>query len=208
MATGDKYPVVMQSQLGQAGGPAQIGSEGTLTPNTAVVTDANGDLQSSTVTATELGYLSGDPGTVANNLASFSLGPTVRVNSGDDLNNYLTAGSFMVVNASVASSLLNSPMTSSGFIFYVFETYGVGSLTLHRLQIAIRYNGDIFRRYRNPSGEFSEWEELQLNGTSLSDLGITASATELNYTSGATSNLQDQINALKSQISSLQSSGG
>lgn len=68
MATGDKYPVVMQSQLGQAGGPAQVGSEGVLTPNTAVVTDENGDLQSSNVTATELGYLNGTTSNVQEQL--------------------------------------------------------------------------------------------------------------------------------------------
>lgn len=48
------------------------------------------------------------------------------------------------------------------------------------------------------SSDISDWNAKV---DSLSDLGITATATELNYTDGVTSNIQDQLDAMASAVS-------
>ena len=156
-----------------------------------------------TATADEINLLDGTPSEVTNNLAALSLAPTILIPENSDLDDYLTPGSFRVENRSAAASITNSPITNAGYDLHVFQTYGLGTEALYRTQIAMTYSGIFFIRYRDSSGVFHEWNQMKLFGTTLADLGITATATELNYLDGATSNIQDQLNAITGQIGDI-----
>ena len=146
-----------------------------------------------TATADELNVLDGDPNTVSNNLTALSLAPTVKIPNDGDLDDYLTPGSYLVKDSAAAASILHSPITTLGYDLHVLQTYGLGSTQIYRTQIAVTYTGRIFSRCRHSTGVFSEWKEWKLDGTTLSDLGITATAAELNYVDGVTSSIQDQL---------------
>ena len=146
-----------------------------------------------TATAAELNVLDGGPNTATNNLATLSLAPTIRVPDGGDLDDYLTPGSYLIRDSASASSIQNSPIKASGYDLHVLQTYGLGSTQTYRTQIAVTYMGRIFSRYRGKDGVFRPWKEWKLDETTLGDLGITATSTELNYVDGVTSSIQGQL---------------
>ena len=150
-----------------------------------------------TATVDELNVLHGNPNTVTNNLAALSLAPTQRIPNGDDLNDYLTPGSYLVRDSVNAAAIVNTPITTSGYDLHVLQTYGLGSDQTYRTQIAVTFAGRIFSRYRGRDGVFSPWKEWKLDGTTLNDLGITATAEELNYVDGVTSPIQGQLDQLE-----------
>lgn len=156
-----------------------------------------------TATADELNVLDGGPNTVSNNLATLSLAPTIRVPDDGDLDDYLTPGSYLIRDSASASSIQNSPITESGYDLHVLQTYGLGSTQTYRTQIAVTYMGRIFSRYRNSAGAFSAWKEWKLDGTTLSGLGITATASELNKLDGVTATTQE-INYVDGVTSPIQ----
>ena len=68
------------------------------------------------------------------------------------------------------------------------------------------YSGIFFIRYRDSSGVFHEWSRMKLFGTTLVDLGITATAEELNAAAeiiGGDLNVST-LEAENAQVKSLQ----
>ena len=146
-----------------------------------------------TATKEELNRLDGTTGVVTNNLAALSLAPTVSIPSASDLDDYLTPGSYRVTSAEIAATIVNSPVNNVGFDLHVIQPYGLGTTNNQRVQIVMNSLGNFCFRTRDLNGVFAAWKEMKLFGTSLSDLGITAKARELNYVGGVTSPLQTQI---------------
>lgn len=97
-----------------------------------------------------------------------------------------------------ASTLTNSPLTSGAFYAVrTVEYYNVGHVCV-RLYETYPNNGRIWSNmYDKNMQAWRGWESSQSNEgsvSSLSDLGITATAAELNFVDGVTSNIQTQLN--------------
>lgn len=156
-----------------------------------------------TATKEELNRLDGTTGVVTNNLAALSLAPTVSIPSASDLDDYLTPGSYRVTSAEIAATIVNSPVNNVGFDLHVIQPYGLGTKNNQRTQIIMTSTGRFYLRTRDLNDIFSDWKEMKLFGTALSDLGITAKAGELNYVSGVTGSIQEQLNAITAQIGDI-----
>ena len=156
-----------------------------------------------TATKEELNRLDGTTGVVTNNLAALSLAPTVSIPSASDLDDYLTPGSYRVTSAEIAATIVNSPVNNVGFDLHVIQPYGLGTTNNQRVQIVMNSLGNFRFRTRDLNGVFAAWKEMKLFGTALSDLGITAKASELNYVSGVTGSIQEQLNAITAQIGDI-----
>lgn len=119
--------------------------------------------------------------------------------SGDDLDNLKTVGVYLATDA-VGNTLLNSPYKGGQKIIVIS---GYGGSRWHQILFTRATNAIYHRMYT--SSLWTEWANL--SKTTLSDLGITATAaelnkmdgvtattTELNCVSGVTSNIQTQLN--------------
>ena len=110
---------------------------------------------------------------------------SISLKTGADLDDIKTEGVYIAV-ASVGGTLINSP-TTSGQKIIVMKGYD-GS-RCHQLVFTQQTNA-IYHRMYNGS-DWTAWANL--SKTTLSDLGITATATELNYVDGVTDNIQTQL---------------
>lgn len=110
-----------------------------------------------------------------------------------DLNSYTTSGRYAQFLLSDAKTLINNPLASAetGILMDVIKLAG-------DVFVQILYGvltGGIYKR-RSNSGVWSDWIRMATydEATNLSNMGITATAAELNYVTGVTSNLQTQLN--------------
>ena len=104
-----------------------------------------------------------------------------------DLNTYTTIGIYTAVSA-VAKKLLNCPVTT-GLKMIIMQGYSID----RRHQILFgSATSKIYHRMWNGS-QWSDWVNLSIS--TLSELGVTATADELNYVDGVTSNIQTQLDA-------------
>lgn len=122
----------------------------------------------------------------------FSLSSASNLGNGTDLNDITTPRAYYAI-ADDAKTMLNCPVTL-GFKMVVMQGYT--DTRSHQLLFTANSNS-IFYRMRN-TNTWTEW--VNLSKTTLSDLGITATATELNYVDGVTSNVQTQINNLSTLV--------
>lgn len=92
-----------------------------------------------------------------------------QIQSGDDLDNYKTAGTYYSSGASVSASLQNCPWTTSGFKMVVMITHG-GFV----LQTLYTYGNEIFMRgYNASNGRWFNWTQLARAENVLSLTGGT-----------------------------------
>lgn len=79
------------------------------------------------------------------------------ISSGDDLDNYTTAGTYTTTSASISASLSNCPVTSYAIKLYVsYIGYGNSS---YCMQIVISGNQFIFTRSKTNSG-WTDWKRV------------------------------------------------
>ena len=133
---------------------------------------------------------SGAVHTELNKKISFSGGTSLK--SGDDLNDYTTPGIYIVGSSSIASGIVNGPLKGSGYKVTVIDGYISGRVT----QFVTTNSNSLYYRQNNGSS-WLDWAKLYTTSDipSLTDLGITATASELNYVDGVTSAIQTQLNA-------------
>lgn len=104
-----------------------------------------------------------------------------------DLNSYISSGRYYCLTAASAATLTNCPITDAGFTLVVMN-----SNNGRYQQFLFGYqNRHIYYRGSYSTTSWQDWTDL--SKTTLSDLGITATATELNYVDGVTSNIQTQL---------------
>lgn len=158
-----------------------------------------------TATTAELNYVDGVTSNIQTQLNDkLSLSGGTAIPSNADLNTYTTPGVYIAGGSSVANSLINPPFTSSGFKLIVIDGYISGRV----IQFAVGNGNNWWHRYYSGSS-WTEWAVIYdtANKPSLSDLGVTATAAELNkmdgvtattaelnYVDGVTSNIQSQLN--------------
>lgn len=147
-------------------------------------------------TAAELNYVDGVTSNIQTQLDAlatdianripYNNDKNIQLASGDDLNNFKTVGLYTAI-ASIGKNLINSPI-ESGLKMYVIAGYD-GS---RRHQFILGQNtSSIYHRMYSGSA-WTEWKDL--SQTTLEDLGVTATATELNCIDGVTGNIQMQLN--------------
>lgn len=182
-----------------------------------------------TVTSTELNYLDGVTSSVQNQLDSKAdiinaISYKKIITSSDDLNDIKENGVYLYTTSSLP---VNAPFENASVVEVI--GYPTGTTT-QKIQRVTRY-GNSGSAYRGLSSSgWSTWEyhisssdkivPITKGGTGattadavLTNLGITATAselnkldgvtattTELNYVDGVTSNIQTQINSLSSDI--------
>ena len=97
--------------------------------------------------------------------------------------------------AAYTNSVTNKPDGVNNFgllVYNIASTYVVQELTTHSGDNVRQYH----RFYNNGTGTWSSWVRRKFTDTTytLSSFGITATANELNYVDGVTSNIQTQLN--------------
>lgn len=106
-----------------------------------------------------------------------------QITSGD-LNNYHTAGCFLVPNATSAQAITNSPFTDAGYFLDIYSRNS--TLTL---QIAFTWSGLIKIRYSTNATTWTVWKNI--NTESAGDLALTASNFCLRNLSSGTAEATD-----------------
>ena len=134
---------------------------------------------------------------------------TQEIKSGDDLNDYRTPGTYVCRNGTISASVANLPFTGSGFVLYVISAYALSVSPTTVMQIAIDAGGRNIVCIRRVDDEgATEWTQVaDISDITLSNVGVTATAAELNkldgctattkelnYVDGVTSNIQTQLN--------------
>ena len=134
---------------------------------------------------------------------------TQEITAGDDLNDYITPGTYVCRNGTISASVANLPFTGSGFILYVISAYALSVSQTTVMQIAIDAGGrNIVCIRRVDSEGATQWAQIaDISDITLGSVGVTATAAELNkldgctattqelnYVDGVTSNIQAQLN--------------
>ena len=173
-----------------------------------------------------------DISTLLSNKIPFDNTNAVSLNSGDDLNNFKTPGIYISGDSSVSSTLVNAPVTGSGFKLFVIDGYINGRVSqfvttnnnnLHYRQ----FNGTtwhIWNTLATKSGLDTKQEIITGAATTITDSNLTASralvsnasgkvgvsavtSTELGYLDGVTSAIQTQFNNITSNYATKTSLG-
>lgn len=112
----------------------------------------------------------------------------IDVPAGSDLNSITTVGFHRCQMDSTAAGLTNCPVSKAFFMLV-----GMGTSYFQELTT---YTGYKYYRSRIDSS-WGAWTQVYttINKPTLSTLGVTATATELNYMDGVTSAVQTQLNA-------------
>lgn len=77
--------------------------------------------------------------------------------SGDDLNNFKTAGVYRSSGSSVSSGIVNTPLTSGGYVLYVVQ---ISSVFTFQLAVGAISPTVTFKRiYNNNNSTWSAWEK-------------------------------------------------
>ena len=145
-------------ELGFTGAVSTILSNDFATSR-ALVSNSSGKAASSSVTSTELGYLSGVTSSVQTQLddrLQLTIGTSIASNS--DLNTFKTPGKYYCGTGSIAGTLSNSPSSSTGFGLIVTDSYIKGRV----YQIALMSNNSIKFRYYNATS-WQPWNTVLTN---------------------------------------------
>jgi len=173
---------------------AAIGSKASTTDveNVQGQIDDLSDLVGDTAVATQIGNAISEVQTQVDGRIPFDNTNIVTIESGDDLNNYKTPGIYVSNDSTKSASLSNTPLTTTGFKLFVIDGYVNGRVT----QFITGNNNRIYNRIYNGT-DWSNWVVPYTadnpQPVSLGDLGVTATATELNYVDGVTSSIQTQL---------------
>ena len=97
----------------------------------------------------------------------------ISIQSGSDLNDITTVGSYKSTSSSVTSTLLNKPPINIGFLLLVSNVTS-GSVFL-QVVIGASDKSSVYLRYINPTGDdFGEWRKIQYD-----DIGIESTLAAL-----------------------------
>ena len=160
-------------ELGFTGAVSTILSNDFATSR-ALVSNSSGKAASSSVTSTELGYLSGVTSKVQTQLDDrLQLTIGTSITSGSDLNTFKTPGKYYCESGTVAKTLTNAPFSDAGFGLIVTDGYIDGRV----YQIALLSTSTFRFRYFNGSN-WTPWTYVLSNilpsgtyGTSLPTAG-------------------------------------
>lgn len=143
---------------------------------------------------TQLPANGGNSDTVGNKsisqLMSYGMayGDRIKITSGD-LNDYHTAGRFIVADSDTAPGITNSPFASAGYFLDVF--YRTAALTI---QIAYTWSGVIKIRFSTSETDWSTWKNI--NTETAGSLASTESNICLrNLSSGTAAAIWDKTNS-------------
>lgn len=187
-----------------------------LENNMALVSNSKGFIKTSNVTETELNYLAGTTDNIQSQLDNmaddiehcYRLDNAERIPNGTDIHTLTDFKIYYCGNAEHAATLINAPVTTAGFS-YRYEKVN-GSLGAYGIATVITTGGTEYRSVRMDN-EWGEWIKTPIN-SNLDDNTVLISsgngfikssavtATELNRLSGATSNIQTQLNEKQSTI--------
>ena len=145
-------------ELGFTGAVSTILSNDFATSR-ALVSNSSGKAASSSVTSTELGYLSGVTSKVQTQLddrLQLTIGTSISSNS--DLDTFKTPGKYYCGTGTIAGTLKNSPSSSTGFGLIVTDSYIKGRV----YQIALMSNNSIKFRYYNATS-WQPWNTVLTN---------------------------------------------
>ena len=168
---------------GITGGASTVVSSN-LTASRALISNSSGKVAVSDVTSTELGYLDGVTSNIQTQLDNMlniqELGTIIPASA--DLNDYTTHGTYRVI-ASNASTIVNSPITSSGYKLIVVNGYSENRC--HQFILPASGTKLYYRMYS--SSVWTDWNNMNdttayvpttrtVNGKALSeDISLTAS---------------------------------
>lgn len=171
-ARGDHVHPAQTSVTGNAGTATKLATARTIRTNLASTAAAsfNGSANVTPGVTGMLPVANGGTGgstasSAANNLKVFSLGPAVSIPSNSDLNDYVTVGNYCVASGAVAQTLTNTPITSRGYRLAVHNCYGGSSAAAYGTQIVDTYTGEVYVRYTNGSGAWSDWTQRKFTDT-------------------------------------------
>lgn len=114
----------------------------------------------------------------------------ITIEENTDLNTITVPGFYRCSMSKTAGSLSNCPVSSAFFMIVGQSAYTYQELITYETSSSKRY-------MRNKSeSDWGAWKKIytEVDKPTLSDLGITATTTELNYVDGVTSNIQTQLN--------------
>lgn len=165
-----QYDIAIQigsAQSAVEAAPAALVTQGVLTEHTSDAQAPHGMRLNQGIVTLEGG------GTGANTAlnATFALAtPYLGVGgrsilSGNDLNTFLTPGTYHASTGSIASSLANCPYTASGFKLFVFNQ--ISTNHLQQILIANRNQCDLFIRRSSGPSSFGPWLSVMQGGNSL-----------------------------------------
>lgn len=131
-----------------------------------------------TATTTELNYVDGVTSNVQTQLDTLSSDVenrmpldndgAIQIVSGDDLNNFKTPGIYICPSGSVAASLVNPPMTGSGFKLVVMAGYILERVTQY---VTTNTNQTLYRKYTGSA--WTSWATLYTTDNPPSAASIT-----------------------------------
>ena len=201
LATKDELTVATNGLQTQLNGKQDAITRDLIPGMVALCSQTDGKITtSSIISTTELGYLDGVTSNIQDQFKdTYSLTATgTAIAENDDLDSYTTPGIYSCALA-VSATLANNPHPTAGFKLIVQRGYSA-SRFIQELYTGVA-NGVVWRRFYAGS-VWGEWKRVM---TSLSDMGVTATATELNYVDGVTSSIQTQLNGKQDAITGLTS---
>ena len=184
-----------------SGGATSILSSN-LTKNRALVSNDSGKVAVSAVTSTELGYLYGATKNIQTQLDSKVQVTPEYYSNGIDANELEVPFALIPIEKNGLNSGLYDILGGT-WAFVRTYFYTGASKTSMRTQIAFSYNTSsskmaIRNNYDRDPNKWTPWQPVastvSTTSTTLADLGIIASAGELNHVFGVTSNIQAQLN--------------
>lgn len=116
--------------------------------------------------------------TAANTLQVPSIGGGAVIATGTDLNTLIEPGTYSSESSAKSTTILNAPLTTSGFSLYVLHTYQSGNTNGYRQQIVIT-GSELYMwwRLRDNNGQWSEWQQMKFTDTTYANMtAATASA--------------------------------
>lgn len=113
----------------------------------------------------ETEYRGGNVNLTPDDIGSPSLYPITGIPANSDLNNYTKIGTYCCASGSIASTVLNTPITNTGFRLAVYNIFGsvAPNNSTYITQIVDDRYGKTYIRTRNSSTEWAEWVKVLTN---------------------------------------------
>ena len=184
-------------------GAATTVTSANLTINRVAISDNNGKIAASTVTTTELGYVSGVTSGIQNQINNLQTQVTNVVSAGggggSSASNNFTP--YRVLVSDTNSNIVVSPVSSTELGYLLGTTSSVQNQLNSKQSIITGAVTTVTS------------VNLTINKVAISDnngkiAASTVTTTELGYVSGVTSGIQTQINNLQTQVTNVVSAGG
>ena len=106
----------------------------------------------------------------------------ISIQSGSDLNDITTVGTYKSTTASVTDTLLNKPALDIGFVMFVVNA--ISNSTILQIVIGSNENAKMFIRWATPSNElFGDWIKIAIDDVNIDDTLASMGVSITNNTS-------------------------